>query len=198
MRQVARNVALENSRLRSLLASRGVTADEVNQYLTSFDKQTSGGLPVTTSRPAPQTNKTGPPPFAPHRSDLSRPERDTSKGALSAPALDTLAVVADASMRQTCCGPKTQCSPADTRDVQGHVAEPPRGRTAPPSPSPSPPSTASSHLEMSCTAAAQIMANMYRDGSKELAREALGCTGPEECMVKTTLVFQLLDRAETG
>jgi len=51
---------------------------------------------------------------------------------------------------------------------------------------------------MSCTAAAHIMANMYRDGNNELAREALGCSGPEECLIKNTLVFQLLDSAETG
>jgi hypothetical protein len=42
------------------------------------------------------------------------------------------------------------------------------------------------------------MANMYRNGNSELAREALGCSGPEECFVKNTLVFQLLDRGEGG
>ena len=203
MRQVARNVALENSRLRSLLASRGVTTEEVNHYLAIFEDQTSGSLPTTASLPAPQTNKAGPLPLPPNRSGSSRPERDVPKGA-SAPALDTLAIVADASTWQTCCGPATQCSPADGRDGQGSVTEPSRGRPSSPAPSPNTPNTtastpnSTSHLEMSCAAAAQIMANMYRDGNKELAREALGCSGSEECMVKNTLVFQLLDSAETG
>ncbi len=196
MRQVARNVALENSRLRSLLASRGVTTEEVNHYLAIFEDQTSESLPTTASLLAPQTNKAGTLPLPPNRSGSSRPERDVPKGA-SAPALDTLAIVADASTWQTCCGPATQCSPADGRDGQGSVAEPSRGRPSSPPLSPNTPN-ATSHLEMSCTAAAQIMANMYRDGNKELAREALGCSGSEECMVKNTLVFQLLDSAETG
>lgn len=209
MRRAARRVALENSRLRSLLASRGVTDDEVNQYLASFDNQASGTLPTTTLRPhSSPTVKVAPQPPAPDLG-LSRPDRDVpgDNGASAPTALDALAVVADASARQTCCGPTTQCSPADGRDAhrQGHIvlAEPSpcTGSLASPSPgADTPPSTAtaSSHLEMSCSAAAHIMAGMYRDGDRELVREALGCDGPGECLVKNTLVLQLLDNAEMG
>ncbi|KAK4243081.1 hypothetical protein C7999DRAFT_36597 [Corynascus novoguineensis] len=195
MRQVARKVALENSRLRSLLASHGVKNEEVDHYLASFDDRASGALLTTTL--TPQTVKVGPLPLV-SDSRLSRLDRDVTNSA-SASALDTLAVAANDCMRQTCCWSTTQCSPADGRDVQGHVAEPsPWGGPASPSPRPKTPNTTASHLEMSCTAAAYIMANMYRDGNKELAREALGCSGPEECLVKNTLVFQLLDTAETS
>ncbi|KAL2147932.1 hypothetical protein VTI28DRAFT_3410 [Corynascus sepedonium] len=195
MRQAARKVALENSRLRSLLASHGVANEEIDHYLASFDDQASRCLPTTAL--VPQTDEAGPL-LLMSNLGLSRPERDVPNGA-STSTLDTPAVATDASVRQTCCGPTTQCSPADERDVQAHGAEPsPQGGAASPSPSSLIPSTTASHLEMSCTAAAHIMVNMYRDGNKERAREALGCPGPEECLVKNTLVFQLLDSAETG
>lgn len=206
MRQAARKVALENSRLRSLLASRGVTQEEVDHYLASSERRaaaaSAGGLPTTAL--APQTGEAGPPPPV---SDMdlgsSRPDCGVPNRASSTSALDTLAIAADASVRQICCGPMTQCSPADAplADVPGQPSDscfPGRG---PASPSPSPdlnhPNTTASPLEMPCTAAAHIMVGISRDENMELAREALGCSGPEECLVKNTLVFQLLDSAET-
>jgi hypothetical protein len=50
-------------------------------------------------------------------------------------------------------------------------------------------------MEMSCTAAAHIMAGICRDSTEEKAREAMGCEGPGECFVKNTVLFQLLDSA---
>jgi hypothetical protein len=196
MRQAARKVALENARLRSLLASRGVLNEDVDRYLASFDDQ--GSVPLPMPALAPQANSgTQLPPVS--DSGLPPPDRDMpSPNGASASALNTLAVAADASMRQTCCGPATQCSPADAREEQRRVevAElPPSRGPASPSPGPNTPNSSASHLEMSCTTAANIMADMYRDGNKELAREALGCSRSEECLVKNTLVFQLLDNA---
>lgn len=202
MRQAARKVALENSRLRSLLASRGVTDEELNRYLAQFDDQGSGSPPAMAL--TPPADQPGPLPPRLH-SGLSLPgapkppNRDALDG-VSVSGLDNLAVAADTTVRQTCCGPTTQCSlPPDGRDVQRPAAEPsPQNSSTSTSPSANTTDTTASHLEMSCTAAAQIMANMYRDGNKERAREALGCSGPEECYVKNTLVFQLLDRVEAG
>ncbi|EAQ89478.1 predicted protein [Chaetomium globosum CBS 148.51] len=194
MRQAARKVALENSRLRSLLASRGVTDEEISHYLAQFEDRASVGLP--TAAPTPQTDAS---PRLPVGSDSGLLSSDRNVPDVEpASGLNTLAVAADTSARQTCCGPTTQCTPDEGRGVQSAAAEvPPQGHPASPSPSPNKPNTTTtSHLEMSCTAAAHIMANMYRHGNSELAREALGCSGPEECYVKNTLVFQLLDRAE--
>ncbi len=184
MRQVARKVALENSRLRALLATRGVGNEDVDRYLSSFDDGESTGF---------NTMELG----------LGK---DGMVGVAAAPltpastpasALDTLAVVAE---RQACCDPGVQCSPTDGRDTfpyLGHSSGPePRPSGLPPSPSSADPRA--SHLEMSCTAAAQIMASMYQNGNKDLAKQALGCSESEECLVKNTFVFQLLDGAETG
>jgi hypothetical protein len=113
-------------------------------------------------------------------------------------ALDTLAVAAGADSLQSCCGPITQCSPAVAGDAitlpQAQLCSRP-AESAPPDPIPKTPTPTASHLEMSCTAAARIVASMYKDGSEELAREALGCSGPDECLVKNTVLFQLLDRS---
>ncbi|KAK4101128.1 hypothetical protein N658DRAFT_496829 [Parathielavia hyrcaniae] len=305
MRQAARRVAIENSRLRALLSSRGVTSEQVDQYLASFDSQPSADVPtmalasrpqevpnpgplhqhrprqsqlhqndressysahsssgpyggepgMAASQPSPHTNSTGQPSSAqPSPADDSAGFDESASVCYPSnhpiSALDTLAVVADASIRQTCCGPTTQCTPAGDGLVSGHVSSraeptlggggvgdvrktccgpttqctpvddgaveghvPPRteptsnggcgGRDGAPSlESPMPDSTDSpsaattgSHLEMSCTAAAHIMANIYRDGNEERAREAMGCSGSEECFVKNTVLFQLLDNS---
>jgi len=192
MRQAARKVALENSQLRSLLASRGVAHEEVEQYLASSNHEAvaaAGALPTTALAP-PQARRAALEPDV----DLG----DAPNLVSSTSALDTLAVAADVSVGQTCRGPTTQCSaveapPADVPKCVAAPSDPGSTKRSPASALPT-----ASHLEMTCTAAAHIMAGMYRDGNKRLAREALGCTGPEECLVKNTLVFQLLDSAETG
>ncbi|KAK4130274.1 hypothetical protein BT67DRAFT_334520, partial [Trichocladium antarcticum] len=126
MRHAARAVALENSRLRSLLASHGVTSDEVELHLGSFHRHET----PTTARAAP-------------------------------------------------------CRSGSTTPGPG-----PRPRA----PGPETPTATASHLEMSCTAAARIITSIsYRDRNDESAREVLGCSGPEECFVKNTVLFQFLD-----
>ncbi|SPQ26251.1 b5e770e3-ee4e-4a3d-8d25-bc88b3d64abd [Thermothielavioides terrestris] len=87
MRQAARKVALENARLRSLLASCGVSAAQVDHYLASFDDRESGNLPMPTL--TPQTSNAGPLPLATDSRWLHL-DRDWHTGA-SASALDTLA-----------------------------------------------------------------------------------------------------------
>ncbi|GAB1313399.1 hypothetical protein MFIFM68171_03609 [Madurella fahalii] len=240
MRQAARRVALENSRLRSLLASRGVRDEDVDQYLASFNGPATGALPATA--PTRRTEKidllspvSGPElsrhnmdggiPCEPQTTNMSEPEwvalQQTSDlgnarpasppddglgkseserrpcGNASASALNTLAAVANASGWQTGCAPATEHSSQDALGVQGHEAQPSLGNeAASPLLSVKSPKTTHSHLEMSCTAAAHIMANFCMDRDEEIAREVLGCTGPNECLVKNTHLLQLLDSSE--
>ncbi len=229
MRRAARAVALENSRLRSLLASRGITSEDIEMYLASFNNHVSGDSAVIA--PTAQTDElppvsSDPEPF--HRSLVQRDtngeascslqtvntnctiqkethmgrERltDDSEGdwSPSSNALDKLSFLAHISAQQSCCGPATHCSAADDRDIRRDI--PGTGLRAEASHSPrSLPlamSATASHLEMSCTAAAHIMANMDRNRDEELAREALGCSGQEECFVSNITLFQLLDGSE--
>jgi hypothetical protein len=237
MRRAARAVALENSRLRSLLASHGVTSDEVERHLASFGDQAvheSGGEPAMCHAPSQilpshhrqaldtacaaidaavavrqhridaDSHSSGSP-FPVEAPEAPMPGPHPSDNA-PASALDMLAVLADARFQQACCGPITQCSPAHAQEVPSlaHGLKSPLygsdsdlpAPTSPISGSEMPSSTAS-HLEMSCTAAAQIMASIsYSNRNEESTRKALGCSGPEECFVKNTMLFQLLDSSE--
>lgn len=149
MRQAARQVALENWRLRSLLASRGVTHEEIDRYLLAF----SPNHPSTGQAHHTQPRVTGsPPPLVsdvdvgwPPRADHDAPNRASRTSAMDAPAM--------------------AASDASTRQVLEHVA------AAPSRPDPCPPpgpglnsnhaaATSASHLEMLCTAAAVIMADV--------------------------------------
>ena len=204
MRQAARAVALENARLRSLLALRGVSEEEIEAYLASFHHHHHHDNNNDNNNAQPSGDPTFP----------RQAGRPMSHAASPAPALDMLAVLADASAQQTGYGQSAQYLPAAMRtggvEARGRVPEACTPSSSSSSGSsgkstenakrnPSAPGekTASSHLEMSCTAAAEIMASIsYRDRSEELAREALGCSGPGECFVKNTKLFELLESSE--
>lgn len=186
MRHAARAVALENSRLRSLLASHGITSDEVEMHLGSFHRHET----PTSARAVGTGTGTGPAAVAPEHGQ-HQPDN-----ASTASALDMLAILADASAQQTtCCGPTTQCAPESVREAPCRSGSTTPGRgPRPRTPGPETPTATASHLEMSCTAAARIITSIsYRDGNDESARQVLGCSGPEECFVKNTVLFQFLD-----
>jgi hypothetical protein len=240
MQQAARAVALENWRLRSLLACRGVSSEEIKNYLEAFDGGASRNPvatpPLSASEPLrrPQRDlhgemssglevmgtrhimdaaagirreKTGAwgdgsIPLAQDMTELQggRLARTQVPADASTVRVDKLAVLADVSAQRMCCGPITQCSGAG-RDCQKDFAEqsdssrrreasnsqlsPPSGLSATASP-----------LEMSCNIAASIVTDMHRYGDEELVREALGCNGSRECVVKNTILFQVLDSSE--
>jgi hypothetical protein len=232
MRRAARAVALENSRLRSLLASHGITNQLVEEYLASFNHDPMSGGPAMMSLTTSQTNKSPP---ASHSGSSNSPglhrdvigageasscdllqtsnlmsavPQETDTGARG-PTLGKLPSLAHTRAEQPCCGPLTQCAGADEGgttesaqravSVAGHdpvsppTPPPPAAPAAPAAPGPSP---AAQHLETSCTTAAHIMADMHRNTSAELAREALGCAGTGECFVRNITLFQLLDTPE--
>ncbi|KAH6893053.1 hypothetical protein B0T10DRAFT_559051 [Thelonectria olida] len=81
MQQAARNVAVENSRLRMLLGYHGVTGDEVDKFLQAFpDQSASDAAKATIS----QTTASQPPmaPIAP-KIPIQPPSRPPSTGPLS-------------------------------------------------------------------------------------------------------------------
>ncbi|OAA72348.1 hypothetical protein ISF_01421 [Cordyceps fumosorosea ARSEF 2679] len=112
MQQAARTVAIENSRLRLLLARRGVTDHEVDKFLAMFETgiprddeilQPPGGngslqtvIPPP-SAPAPTTYSQQPPPAT--TTTTSPYQQYHSDG-----GIDRLAVLADASISDRCCG----------------------------------------------------------------------------------------------
>ncbi|KAK1961143.1 hypothetical protein LY78DRAFT_662364 [Colletotrichum sublineola] len=255
MQKAARDVAIENSRLRALLASRGVSSDQVDAYLRSFDDdpRSSSAIHINTTL-APilsgpivlEPSPTQLPPLQEHLGktfppDPEDPDDDAAAAAAAAAAttkkrkfgdallppvltltptpdvqqtsaLDRLAVLADASLNRSSTQPAQQHSstsseasrsphPYDrTSQTPPRPAEPQRHQQ-PPYPHPHqhrqhhhPPPAASPH-EMSCNAAARIIADMQGGSADERKTKiALGCRPQdEECFVKNTSIFRVLD-----
>jgi hypothetical protein len=222
MQQAARDVALENDALRLMLQRRGVSVDDITAFVHAFaaangastpqsshdldlGQKTLGLKAVAPEEHAPANSYCTPairtPPeygptqyMSPAYTDVVLPpvqavETDDSSG------VDKLAVLAHASARQGCCSSKTTC-------------------TVPPEPSqaPSPAATVMSFsqhqstspesmaqhspLEMSCSQAARIIADMQGHGDYGLTKSALGCGASQECMVKNAVVFHMLDNQQ--
>ncbi|KND93837.1 hypothetical protein TOPH_01446 [Tolypocladium ophioglossoides CBS 100239] len=117
----------------------------------------------------------------------------------SATPFDKLDVLAAASMQQGCCDGRTQCTmPASDFGAESpSTVGPSPGAVTPSSnglQSMSPSDAAfASPMEMSCNAAAQIIAEMQGHVDRELAKERLGCNGRDECFVRNTVLFQILE-----
>ncbi|CCF40100.1 hypothetical protein CH063_10762 [Colletotrichum higginsianum] len=238
MQKAARDVAIENSRLRALLASRGVSNDQVDAYLRSFDddpKGASSAVPITSTL-APILN--GPivlepsptqlPPLQEHFGQTFPPEpleddpvvkKRKFGDALLPPvltltptpdvqqssALDRLAVLADASLNRSSTQPghpgRPLSEPSRSPHPYDRTSQTPPRPTAPPPPPPQHQQQQHQQLpavsphEMSCNAAARIIADMQGgNGDERKAKIALGCGAQdEECFVKNTSIFRMLD-----
>jgi hypothetical protein len=254
MQQAAKRVALENDRLRILLNQRGVTDNEISQYLQSFppnppeaERKPLKAQPISAPRSPPlqQDNlrlrmavpplhlghaafpagrhqhlsmqsdaeamfgptgnsayhsaairtppEYGPPTQQPGHSymDVVLPPIHTLTKT-DGPPVDRLSVLADASTERACCDGQAQCtssaevlqapSPAATNSSFGHAhSTSPLGNDV------------YSPTEMSCSDAAQIIANMHGHGDITISKAALGCGGREECVVKNSHIFDVLE-----
>ncbi|KAK2040039.1 hypothetical protein LZ31DRAFT_558233 [Colletotrichum somersetense] len=255
MQRAARDVAIENSRLRALLASRGVSSDQVDAYLRSFedDPKSSSAISINTTL-APilsgpvvfEPSPTQLPPLQEHFGNTFHPDPSSSAAddpsaaaataatttsaaakkrkygdALLPPvltltptpdvqqssALDRLAVLADASLN------RSSSQPAQHSSTSSESSRSPRpyDRASQTPPRPAEPQryqqphrheqhqhqhmSALSPHEMSCNAAAQIIADMQGGSSDQRKTKiALGCRSQDdECFVKNTSIFRVLD-----
>ncbi|KAK3375879.1 hypothetical protein B0T24DRAFT_208359 [Lasiosphaeria ovina] len=242
MQRIARAVALQNSRLRSLLTSAGVSNSEVERYLDSFhDDEDSGHEPtiLPTGHHYPlELQLQHQPPGSPVEAQAKR-TRDSSDGVAGirrerasincyadgygspSPPLtgmetshrnglyllhDTLLMTQDRppfsgmpTSKPARSGPSTQSSndgredprtaPSDRYASWSANADHDRMSAS----SDSSPNANTSPMEMSCSVAASIIVSMQRGQDERRTREALGCQGTKECLVKNTMLFQFLD-----
>lgn len=250
MQQAARTVALENARLRAMLAKMGAGEADVDSYLqTCLDHEAAEAL-SSVSRPQiteaanmqdETDDENSSPSILPargvkHEADLAatnfaragshnyHTSLSTSVGGHAGQsAFDKLDVLASATLHQSCCEGKTRCTasaplptplPTPTGSStstltwapQSHPShevaspatiEPSTGAVTPsssyaPALSPSV-QDMSSPMEMSCNAAAQIIAEMQGHGDRESAKNRLGCHGKNECLVKNAALFHILE-----
>ncbi|KAK1981890.1 hypothetical protein LZ30DRAFT_591735 [Colletotrichum cereale] len=166
MQKAARDVAIENSRLRALLASRGVSSDQVDAYLRSFDDDPKGSSAI--------------------------PINTTLAPILSAPIHSTTSSESSRSPHPYDRTSQTPPRPAEPQRHQHHnqrqhqhLQQQQQHHHLP---------TVSPH-EMSCNAAARIIADMQGgSGDDRKTKIALGCRPQDdECFVKNTSIFRVLD-----
>lgn len=126
---------------------------------------------------------------------------------------DKLDVLASATLQQgSCCEGKTQCTTAPPLPTPASEApspstiEPSTGAVTPLSsyaPELSPGASTvvqdfSSPMEMSCNAAAAIIAEMQGNSDREIAKSRLDCRGRNDCFVRNTMLFQILESERGG
>ncbi|KAB5528058.1 hypothetical protein GE09DRAFT_975570 [Coniochaeta sp. 2T2.1] len=181
MQQAARRVAGENARLRALLAVKGVSDAEVEQWLHAGPD--SGASPPPQA-PAPTPNY--------HTLPLS-PASCSSYHTTKAPPGPR------ANPQKPYTHP-TGNSP-DTSDFNFSTTSPATSQPNPPRVAPEKSLAervavcCTSGNETSCEAAALILANMHGHGDVSRSRAALGCTDDSpNCTVKNTRVLELLDQ----
>ena len=198
MQQAAREVAVENDRLRKLLMLKGVGDAEVAAFLGDFDKQWS-------DEPAKRKRKRGETQGDQMVSKARQPGSPRPTAALQPLPADCtnqqsggLSILADVVTQSKCCNGQTQCSDTNGDDVSSYKVLAEHTSTSA-GPSQAPAQTKdindlSSSTTMSCIAAAQIVADLQGHGDNERARQSLGCCDEGECTVKNTAVFQIMDR----
>ncbi|KAK2060732.1 hypothetical protein LY76DRAFT_614861 [Colletotrichum caudatum] len=248
MQKAARDVAIENSRLRALLASRGVSSDQVDAYLRSFedDPKTLSAISINTTL-APilsgpvvlEPSPTQLPPLQEHFGNTFHPDPSSSSSSSAAAAkrkygdallppvltltptpdvqqtsaLDRLAVLADASLNRSSSQPAQHSSTSSESSRSPHPYDcasqtPPR--PAEPQRHQQPHQHQHQHQhqhhqhqhmsalsphEMSCNAAARIIADMQGGNADDRKTKiSLGCRSQDdECFVKNTSIFHVLD-----
>lgn len=184
MQQAARTVAMENSRLKMLLQRQGISPMEITNFLESFQHEDQYADDLSRSddehKPDVQGQWLGAP--------SSRHHRDL---------VDKLSVLADASVSESSASGQRSSGSVDSNIASPHSS---RTVTMPTTPSQhhhddphmrhQPPS---SPLLMSCNTAAQIIAQMQGTGTTDQYKAKMGCKQECECLVKNTLLFQIMD-----
>ncbi|KAM3459010.1 hypothetical protein MY3296_000157 [Beauveria thailandica] len=218
MQQAARTVAIENSRLRLLLARRGVTNAEVDKFLAMFDTGIARDDEVLQGFPPPPGPAYATPAMktAPHTATSSTYPHHNQYHSDS--GIDRLAVLADASISDHCCGSSGSTSATTPSESTVAAQSPPSTgpSTMPGTPisglhgqygshhhhhrhdvTPQTQPQSASPLVMSCNTAAQIIAEMQGGApvNKHAVKASLGCEDAEcECFVKNTLLFQIMEK----
>lgn len=201
MQRAARAVALENARLKSLLASKGVSEDEVERYLASPGEGCQ-------SRPKQETVRGCCPERRPGGPDVvARDTTPNSPASSTSTATDPGALMClkrlineDGPHPFGSLESQLETSPncAQSIDSRARLETPDSTASTPPAVQTTLPSLRSMSLsphEMSCNAAAEIIAGSHGHGDNSMARTALGCTGVSHCVIRNTQVLEVLQNS---
>lgn len=163
---------------------------------SSLSSKTIGHLPSPLTTAAPSPSSTPPPPHASPDSASPDPgSRDLSiKDIWQEPGPEEPCQAPWRSLQdQQGRTPHVFCD-VPAQDASPGILPPVSDCYCPPtSPAPVPHPTLTS--EISCEAAAHILAGIRGHEDPGRALSALGCTGSEDCMISNTRLFQLMDEA---
>lgn len=201
MQRAARAVALENARLRSLLASKGVSGDEVEKYLASPGGGYQSRREEGTERGCCHEKRPGGPEVV-ARDTTPSSLVSSSSTAADAGALMCLKRLVNEDGPHPFGSLETQLETSENRTVSTDS----RARLETPDSAASTPSSVQTTLpslrmmslsphEMSCTAAAEIIAGSHGHGDNSMARTALGCTDVSHCVIRNTQVLEVLQNS---
>lgn len=221
MQRAARKVAEDNARLRSLLGACGVSQEEVDAYLRSFDTAASspGVCSVSVGEIVARCQSR----VLDRASDREQgssihlagafktsneqvhvqPQRQDSNSH-QAPHTRPLNSASPVQLRPSCSKPlehnrsttTAPCQPVYPSSSTTESIDCPDTEDCfcPPALPPSEPQHYDDpSLAISCEAAATIIAEMRGDGDTEAIRAKLGCAGRAQCSVKNSTVLQIMD-----
>lgn len=171
IQRAARAVALENQHLRRLLARHGVSAAEVERFLQACGNDGDGDDSSPPSKaPAALSSEIM------HSSSAANTQRNQEAG-----------TCASLSSRDGNTGGRLPAPPL-TSEPGRHAS------TAVPISSIQALTSKTTTLETHCDDAAGIIAQLRGDGDSARARALLGCSGSTDCVVRNTVLFQLMDQ----
>ncbi|KAL7791447.1 hypothetical protein V8C37DRAFT_157268 [Trichoderma ceciliae] len=190
MQQAARDVAIENSRLRLLLSHNGVTIEAVENFLQSFKGQDASEASEA-SEAEQQAAK------------IATAESIAALGRSSTVAMlfpehahvDKLAVLASASMQQSASGHDSDGTVTSDDSTTG----PSTGPVTPNSSAINAPSPSEADYEapqtMSCDAAAHIIAQMQGCGLREPCKGNLEASSQNDYLIQNSAFLKILEAA---
>ena len=180
MQLAARRVAWENAQLRRLLASNGVSAEQIEGFLRDREQMAVHRLSSDAAGEGIQSSAAARG-YGVHRlgSPVEEPRLiDSVQG--------TNSVESD-------CG-RDVSDQRSAVDADGNKTLPAVSDCFCPAPNGSDLLAADdSVLEMSCETAASIISGMRGNGDREQARSQLGCEGSEQCSVRNVKVLQVME-----
>jgi hypothetical protein len=175
MQRAARSVQAENMRLRDLLRLRGVSDEEIHGFLGSHGGHALA-IPDVPYERYPGLS------YQPTHLDHAQMIMGLST---PSPSIDTAISTAHRVDYPIDRPAAHQLSGSDT------VPNSPQSNH--PTPEMSTHSPGANALESSCDAAAAILVQLHKQTDPTSARVALGCEGPNNCSVRNTTLFQLMD-----
>ncbi|KAK1774695.1 hypothetical protein QBC45DRAFT_424143 [Copromyces sp. CBS 386.78] len=191
MQQAARQVSHENERLRALLFQKGVSNAEVEEFLGRgdpgpIDAQLVQNCLVTRASTASSTPRVSSVTALLNVEQPKKPARNCN--------LESLCENPPRRKEENSRLFEPIGTPHED-DTPSFLGDWPRSSETSPSHLPDPDVRYESGMETSCDVAAAILANMHGHADTSRVRVILGCTGPSDCIVKNTRVFDLLDEA---